>query len=369
MADEQHLARLLAGVEHWNEWVRQQRISGRSQPTRHAGAKIGVSSFWADLKEADLKGVDLYQGKAGSGWTGIDLIGADLRGAKLGRINLAWSNLTGATLAGADLSGATLMNSRLDGVNLSGADLTDATLGGASLLQTNLSGAKLNNVYLYSTNFSDTNLDHVVGLDTCRYSGPCTVDHRTLFEYEPLPSYFLRGCGLPESLIDYLPSLRGDPIQFYSCFISYSTKDQIFADRLHADLQNKGVRCWFAPHDLPIGARTWDTIDEAIRFRDKMLLVLSQAAIDSDWVEDEVNTAYAEERERKKIVLFPIRIDDSVMTTNEPWASKLRDQRNIGNFLKWTEPGEYNKSVDRVLRDLKAVAVTTTASAHESAPV
>jgi hypothetical protein len=268
---------------------------------------------------------------------------------------LAWSNLTGATLASADLSGATLMNSRLDGVNLSGADLTDATLGGASLLQANLSGAKLNNIYLSSTNFSDTNLDHVVGLDTCRYSGPCTVDHRTLFEYEPLPSHFLRGCGLPESLIDYLPSLRGNPIQFYSCFISYSSKDQIFADRLYADLQNKGVRCWFAPHDLAIGAKSWDAIDEAIRVRDKVLLVLSQAAIESDWVEDEVNKAYAEERERKTTVLFPIRIDDSVMTTKEPWARKLLDQRNIGNFLRWNEPSEYNKSVDRVLRDLKAI--------------
>jgi hypothetical protein len=353
MANEQHLARLLAGVEHWNEWVRQQRFSRASQPTRHAGAKIGVSSFWADLREADLRGVDLYQGKAGAGWTGIDLVGADLRGAKLGGTKLAWSNLTGATLAGADLSGATLMNSRLDGANLSGADLTDATLGGASLLQANLSGAKLNNIYLYSTNFSDTNLDHVVGLDTCRYSGPCTVDHRTLFEYEALPSYFLRGCGLPEGLIDYLPSLRGNPIQFYSCFISYSSKNQIFADRLRADLQDKGVRCWFAPHDLPIGAKTSDAIDEAIRFRDKLLLVLSRSAIDSDWVEDEVNTAYAEERERKKIVLFPIRIDDSVMTTNEPWARKLRDQRNIGDFTKWTDPGEYNKGVGRVLRDLR----------------
>jgi hypothetical protein len=45
-------------------------------------------------------------------------------------------------------------------------------------------------------------------------------------------------------------------IQYYSCFISYSSKDDAFAKRLHADLQNTGVRCWFAPHDLPIGAKT-----------------------------------------------------------------------------------------------------------------
>jgi hypothetical protein len=41
-------------------------------------------------------------------------------------------------------------------------------------------------------------------------------------------------------------------------------------------LQNKGVRCWFAPHDLPLGAKTWDAIDEAIRLRDKLLLILSK---------------------------------------------------------------------------------------------
>jgi hypothetical protein len=33
-------------------------------------------------------------------------------------------------------------------------------------------------------------------------------------------------------------------------FSTYLAKDQEFAERLHADLQNKGVRCWFAPHDL-----------------------------------------------------------------------------------------------------------------------
>jgi hypothetical protein len=92
---------------------------------------------------------------------------------------------------------------------------------------------------------------------------------RTLSRSGDLPINFLHGCGLPDTLIEYLPSLRGDAIRFYSCFISYSAKDQVFADRLYADLQNNGVRCWFAPHDLSIGAKTWDAIDEAIRHRDK----------------------------------------------------------------------------------------------------
>jgi hypothetical protein len=54
--------------------------------------------------------------------------------------------------------------------------------------------------------------------------------------------------------------------------------------------------------------------------------------------------------------LFPFRIDDAVMSTGEPWAIKLRDQRNIGDFRQWNEPAEYQKSLDRLLRDLKASA-------------
>ncbi len=49
-------------------------------------------------------------------------------------------------------------------------------------------------------------------------------------------------------------------IQHYSCFISYSSKNQGFADRLHADLQSKGIRCWFAPHDMPIGGKILDEL-------------------------------------------------------------------------------------------------------------
>jgi hypothetical protein len=115
----------------------------------------------------------------------------------------------------------------------------------------------------------------------------------------PLPLAFLRGVGCPDSRIDYLPSLLSIPIQYYSCFINYSHKDEEFVRRLHADLQNEGVRCWFAPHDLPIGSKILDEIDAAIRLRDKILLVLSEHSIASDWVEDEVKTGYEKERKRR----------------------------------------------------------------------
>jgi TIR domain len=152
-------------------------------------------------------------------------------------------------------------------------------------------------------------------------------------------------------LIEYLPSLFNQPIQHYSCFISYSSKDDEFANRIHADLQNKGVRCWFAPHDLPIGGKILDEIDAAIRVREKIVLILSEHSINSGWVEDEVTAGFEEERSRGQIVLFPVRLDEAVMNTNEAWAAKLR-ARNIGDFRKWKDHDAYKQSLSRVLRDL-----------------
>jgi len=142
--------------------------------------------------------------------------------------------------------------------------------------------------------------------------------------------------------------------QYYTCFMSYSSKDQAFAERLHADLQDKGVHCWFALEDMRIGDRIRPTIDEAIQLYDKLLIVLSEHSIDSDWVEKEVETAFEEEHKRKTTILFPIRLDSAVMDTDQAWAADIRRGRHIGDFTRWHDHDTYQKAFDRLLRDLKA---------------
>jgi hypothetical protein len=146
----------------------------------------------------------------------------------------------------------------------------------------------------------------------------------------------LRGAGVPESFIEFMGSLTGKALEFYSCFISYSTKDQEFADRLYADLQNKGVRCWFAPHDLKIGDRFQDVIEQSIRVYERLMIILSENSVDSVWVEREVQAAMEKERRSPgDTVLFPIRLDDAVMRSDRAWAADIRRTRHIGDFRKW----------------------------------
>jgi uncharacterized protein YjbI with pentapeptide repeats len=346
MANDEHVAMLKKGVRAWNAW-RLQNPSIRpdlSEAVAFRAAFLGrVNLAGADLTRADLSGADLTQ--------------ADLSRANLSRADLTGAWLSGARLNGADLAGARLIDAKLDETDLTRAllhraNLTGAVLSEARLIRASLTEADLTDAQLAQTIFAASYLANVQGLDRCDHSGPSMIDFVTLKLSGPLPVAFLRGVGLPDNLIHDLPSLLNEAIQHYSCFISYSDKDKAFAERLHADLQNQGVRCWFAPHDMPIGAKITDALDEAIRLRDKLLLILSDAAITSDWVEDEVTTAFEEERRRGGVVLFPVRIDDAVMQTSEAWAAKLR-ARHIGDFRRWKEDDSYQESFERLMRDLR----------------
>jgi TIR domain len=131
-------------------------------------------------------------------------------------------------------------------------------------------------------------------------------------------------------------------------------QDDAFVRRLYADLQSNNVRCWFAPEDLKWGEKIRHGIDEAIRFHDKLLLILSKQSVASGWVEHEVKMALAKERKEKRVVLFPVRVDNAVLESPFSWATEIRRERNIGDFTHWKNHDEYQKAFSRLLRDLKA---------------
>lgn len=209
---------------------------------------------------------------------------------------------------------------------------------------------------LGGTKFGDSDLSRVKNLKTAKHKGPSTIGIDAIYlSHGKIPDVFLRGAGVPEPFIVQMKALVAAmaPIQFYSCFISYSAKDQKFANRLHADLESKNVRCWFAPEDLKTGDEFRMKIDEAIRTYDKLLLVLSENSVKSTWVEKEVETAFEKEKKQGRTVLFPIRLDEAVMGTEETWAADIRRMRHIGDFREWKNHDKYKKSFDRLIQDLR----------------
>jgi hypothetical protein len=209
------------------------------------------------------------------------------------------------------------------------------------------------------TTFASNDLSNVIGLENAQHIGPSSIGIDTIYLSKGIiPEGFLRGCGVPDEFIDYTKPLTRKALDFYSCFISHSTKNQVFAERIYADLQARGVRCWFAPEDLKIGEEIRVGIDESIRRYDKLLIILSRYSVTSEWVKKEVETAMEKERSQKRIVLFPIRLDDSIMKIETGWAADIRRTRNIGDFRKWKDHGLYQRALNRLLRDLKEAELT-----------
>lgn len=206
-------------------------------------------------------------------------------------------------------------------------------------------------------------MSDVEGLESVNHIGPSSVGVDTVYRSkEKIPEVFLRGAGVPEEFITYMKSLVANPIEVYSCFISYSTKDQEFAERLHTDLQNKNVRCWFAPHDVQGGRKLHEQIDEAIRVHEKVLLILSEHSMNSEWVKTEIAKARKREMRERKPVLFPVRLvpfeairdwECFDADTGKDSAREIREYF-IPDFSEWKEHDKYKKAFERLLGDLKA---------------
>jgi len=318
MANKEHIELLKKGAKVWNEWRRNH------------------FEYRSDLRGAILIGIDL----SGAELEGVDFQGADLSGA-----NLVDADLNGACLSGADLGGADLSGAELYNVELVATDLTGA----------NLSGAKLSGAILGYTLIANVDVSEVKGLGEVEHIAPSSIGIDTIYQSKgKIPPKFLREAGVPENFIEYMNSLTGKAFDYYSCFISYSKKDEEFAKRLYTDLQTEGVGCWLDSEDLKIGRKIRLEIEKAIRIHDKLLLVLSESSLKSTWVDDEVETAFEKERKENKSVLFPVRLDETIFETEVAWAADIRRTRHIGDFKNWQNHTDYKKGFDRLLRDLKA---------------
>lgn len=376
MANEEHLARLKQEAVSWNQW-RSENPSIRPDltganlaealPTRVTRVILsGINLERADLTNAILTRLSLSDSNftqanlARTDLTYAVLLRANLSGAKLPRADLTnvdapMANFFRADLARADLTGANLTDANLTAANLTAADLTEADLRGANLYGALLNHANIEKAVLGGTILANVNLGSTRGLSSCKHEGPSALDYVTLSKSSGIPQTFLLGSGLPQAFIDFLPSLTGQPFQLYSCFISYTSKDEDFARKLHTDLQKLGIRAWFAPNELRASEGTQDQLDAAIRAHDKLVLILSRESIKSQWVKHEVEKALNTERETQRTIIFPLKLDDSIFQISEPWMEPLK-RINMLDFSSWRNEQLYMSSLSRLAKALTLTA-------------
>ena len=91
----------------------------------------------------------------------------------------------------------------------------------------------------------------------------------------------------------------------HTVFISHATQDAQFAHRLADDLQRLGVQVWIAPESIRPGEDWVDAIERGLRESSHMVVVLTPAALESKWVENETDVAIARER-KGRIQVIPL---------------------------------------------------------------
>lgn len=332
MANAEHLRLLQVGVGDWNRW-------------RSEHPLISIDLQWASLRDADLVNVNL---------AGANLLEADLRGA-----NLTKAKLTGATLVASEIVNADLSKANLQRADLSRAKLRGAKLTGADLRLTNLTGAEMREAKFSFAHFGETvladvDLSGAVGLETCKSWAPTVIDHRTLIKSSKLPVSFLRACGLPEELIEILPMLFRSEIQYYTAFILASMRDQPFLERLQADLQARGLRCWLAPIDtyVPRLSNVQNDITELIPIHERLLIpVLSQNSVRNERLTKQVQASLQIEQLRATKLVFPLQIDAAA--TAGDWVGADTLMPRTVDFRRWQEPRFFTMSLSRLLEELQ----------------
>jgi len=98
-----------------------------------------------------------------------------------------------------------------------------------------------------------------------------------------------------------------------------------------------------------------------MRLYDRLLLILSEHSMESEWVRTEIAKARKREVREKRRMLFPVRLVE--LRTLADWecfdtdtgkdsAREIREYF-IPDFSRWKEHDCYQKSFDRLVRDLK----------------
>lgn len=125
-------------------------------------------------------------------------------------------------------------------------------------------------------------------------------------------------------------------------FLSHSSDDQTFVEKLAFDLEQHGCRVWFSRWAIK-GADFVKKIEEGLQESDHFAIVISPSSVISPWVKQERNIAVVLATEGKTLQLLVLILQDAEM----PAFLRVYDPIDFRNHV---DPGEYQQALEKLLR-------------------
>jgi hypothetical protein len=233
------------------------------------------------------------------------------------------ANLVRANLRSVSFENADMARANLAGADLTGANLCAANLAYANLARTHLEGASFRDAWFDRTLLVDVEMSWMTEAhaDRTRHQGPSSVGTNTLLLSKGrIPASFLRGCGLSEWEIEtaklYEPNLSSEEIT--------NIQYKVFSLRAKRPFQISPVFISYS----------W--------------------AVESPWVEYEVEKAVEISRNTNRDVLCPIALDEA--WTSSRMAGQLRTQikkYRVLSFKDWQDAATFKHSVHMLFEGLE----------------
>jgi hypothetical protein len=180
------------------------------------------------------------------------------------------------------------------------------------------------------TVFQNCDLSEAEGLDEVRHDAPSTVGVDTLYRSRGrIPAQFLLGIGAPEGLFPFQQAIANDSPLGGEFFIACAEKDIPFAQQLQSALRAHGVRTWvFAENfrgNALVDRRSTseeEEIERWIRHYDKLIVVCSQAGLDSETVRNDLTAAKDLQQSKDQWLVYVVDPDG---TLHQPRARAARN--------------------------------------------
>ncbi len=111
----------------------------------------------------------------------------------------------------------------------------------------------------------------------------------------------------------------------FDVFLSYSSQDRLRVERLANHLRRDGLRVWFDEWEIKPGDQVFMKVEQGLQNARALVLCLSLAALKSDWVSLERNTALFRDPANHQRRFIPVILDDCRKTMPDT----LRGYRHI----------------------------------------